>query len=142
MRKIDLSPGLSESQVRKEKGLSVPGTRQRLEGNEVSVVFSPASLKHNGQSSRLLGRFCHYQICVLIEKFIPAAVWHLEGSDNCGRLRTCKEATVLFWQKIKVAWNRALIDGFSAWLPASFSEPCRKAAATTKDTGAVTSVVD
>lgn len=107
--------------------LSVPGIGQHLEGNEVNAGLFPASLKQNGQSSRLLSRFCHYQICVLIEKFIPAAVWHLEGSDNCGRLRTSKEAAVLFWQTIKVAWNRALMDGFSARLPTSLSEPCRRA---------------
>lgn len=99
MREIELSLGLSESQVRREKGLSVPGTRQHLEGNEVSAVLFPASLKHNGQSSRLLSRFCHYQICALIEKFTPAAVWHLEGSDNCGRLRTSKAVTVLFGRR-------------------------------------------
>jgi hypothetical protein len=88
-----LSQALSESQVQKEKELSVLGTKQHLKGNEVSMALFSTSLKHNGQSSRLLSRFCHYQICILIEKFIPAAAWHLKGSDNCRRLRTSKEAT-------------------------------------------------
>lgn len=142
MRKIELSPALSESWVRKEKGLSVLGTRQHLKGNEVSTALFPSSLKHNGQSSRLLSRFCHYQICVLIEKFIPAAAGQLEGSDNCRRLRTSKEATELFWQKVKVAWNRTLIDGFSAWLPMSFSDSCGQAAACTNGIGALASAAD
>lgn len=48
MKEIELSPGLSESQVRRGKGLSVPGTRQHLEGNEVSAVLFPASLNIMG----------------------------------------------------------------------------------------------
>ena len=48
----------------------------------------------------------------------------------------------MFWQKVKVAWNRALIDGFSVWSPMPFSDTCRQAAACTKGIGAVASAVD